>query len=155
MNYKKCYNFQDFRSLAKSKLPSPIFNYIDGAADDEVTYRRNTSSFDDVSLIPAFYVELKMLTFQLLFLGKTWNACVLLTNCCTEIISLWRWRAVAKAADKFGTMFGVSSLGTVSVEEVSKISSSPKMFQFYFHKDRGLNNSMLERAKALNLMFLL
>ena len=57
-------------------------------------------------------------------------------------------RAVAKAADKFGTMFGVSSLGTVSVEEVSKISSSPKMFQFYFHKDRGLNNSMLERAKA-------
>ena len=52
MNYKKCYNFQDFRSLAKSKLPSPIFNYIDGAADDEVTYRRNTSSFDDVSLIP-------------------------------------------------------------------------------------------------------
>lgn len=55
---------------------------------------------------------------------------------------------LAKAADKFGTMFGVSSLGTVSVEEVSKISSSPKMFQFYFHKDRGLNNSMLERAKA-------
>ena len=53
MNYKKCYNFQDFRSLAKSKLPSPIFNYIDGAADDEVTYRRNTSSFDDVSLIPS------------------------------------------------------------------------------------------------------
>ena len=35
MNYKKCYNFQDFRTLAKSKLPSPIFNYIDGAADDE------------------------------------------------------------------------------------------------------------------------
>ena len=53
MNYKKCYNFHDFRSLAKSKLPSPIFNYIDGAADDEVTYRRNTSSFDDVSLIPS------------------------------------------------------------------------------------------------------
>ena len=54
MNYNKCYNFQDFRSLAKSKLPSPIFNYIDGAADDEVTYRRNTSSFDDVSLIPQY-----------------------------------------------------------------------------------------------------
>ena len=53
MSYQKCYNFQDFRSLAKSKLPSPIFNYIDGAADDEVTYRRNTSSFDDVSLIPS------------------------------------------------------------------------------------------------------
>ena len=56
-------------------------------------------------------------------------------------------RAVAKAAEKFGTMFGVSTLGTVSVEEISKISTCPKMFQFYFHKDRGLNKNMLERAK--------
>ena len=57
-------------------------------------------------------------------------------------------RAVGKAAQKFGTMFGVSSLGTVSVEEISSIVSTPKMFQFYFHKDRGLNDSMLERVKA-------
>ena len=49
---------------------------------------------------------------------------------------------------KFGTMFGVSSLGTVSVEEIASIVSTPKMFQFYFHKDRGLNDSMLERVKA-------
>ena len=56
-------------------------------------------------------------------------------------------RAVAKAAEKFGTMFGVSTLGTVSVEEISNISNCPKMFQFYFHKDRGLNKNMLDRAK--------
>ena len=53
MSLKNCHNFSDFRKLAKRKLPSPIFHYIDGAADDEVTYRRNTSSFDDVSLIPS------------------------------------------------------------------------------------------------------
>ena len=47
-------------------------------------------------------------------------------------------------------MFGVSSLGTVSLEELSEISSCPKMFQFYFHKDRGLNDNMLQRAKAAN-----
>ena len=56
-------------------------------------------------------------------------------------------RAVAKAAEKYGTMFGVSSLGTVSVEEISELINTPKMFQFYFHKDRGLNDSMIERAK--------
>ncbi|SVB82485.1 uncharacterized protein METZ01_LOCUS235339, partial [marine metagenome] len=57
-------------------------------------------------------------------------------------------RAVAKAAQKYQTMFGVSSLGTVSVEEIGTMIDTPKMFQFYFHKDRGLNNSMIERAKA-------
>jgi L-lactate dehydrogenase (cytochrome) len=44
MNLKDCHNFSDFRKLAKQKLPSPIFHYIDGAADDETTYARNTSA---------------------------------------------------------------------------------------------------------------
>jgi len=57
-------------------------------------------------------------------------------------------RAVAKAAEKFGTMFGVSSLGTVSVEEIGSKISAPKLFQLYFHKDRGLTGSMIERCIA-------
>ena len=48
MKINDCYNFDDFRKLAKKKLPSPIFHYIDGAADDEITYDRNTNSFNDV-----------------------------------------------------------------------------------------------------------
>ena len=52
MRLNQCHNYQDFRKLAKKKLPSPIFHYIDGAADDEMTYQRNTSAFDDVDLVP-------------------------------------------------------------------------------------------------------
>ena len=52
MQLKDCHNFSDFRKLAKKKLPSPIFHYIDGAADDEITYKRNTTSFNDVDLVP-------------------------------------------------------------------------------------------------------
>ena len=52
MGLKNCYNFDDFRKLAKKKLPSPIFNYIDGGSDDEITLKRNTSSFDDCDLVP-------------------------------------------------------------------------------------------------------
>jgi L-lactate dehydrogenase (cytochrome) len=52
MKLNDCHNFSDFRKLAKQKLPSPIFHYIDGAADDEITYQRNTSAFDDVDLVP-------------------------------------------------------------------------------------------------------
>ena len=53
LRLKDCHNFGDFRKLAKLKLPSPIFHYIDGAADDEITYARNTSAFDDVDLVQA------------------------------------------------------------------------------------------------------
>jgi L-lactate dehydrogenase (cytochrome) len=59
-------------------------------------------------------------------------------------------RAVAKAAEKFGTMFGISSLGTISIEEIGATINTPKLFQLYFHKDRGLTNSMIERCIAAN-----
>src|SRR5210317_1212179 len=52
MNIKDCYNFSDFRKLAKKRLSSPIFHYIDGAADDEATLKRNTDAFNDCDLIP-------------------------------------------------------------------------------------------------------
>ena len=52
MKLADCYNFEDFRKLAKKKLPSPIFHYIDGGADDETTLRRNTESFNDCDLVP-------------------------------------------------------------------------------------------------------
>ena len=52
MRLKDCHGFSDFRELARRRLPSPIFNYIDGAADDETTYERNTKSFEKCDLVP-------------------------------------------------------------------------------------------------------
>jgi L-lactate dehydrogenase (cytochrome) len=52
MLLRNCHNFHDFRRLAKRRLPSPIFNYIDGAADDEVTHQRNTKAFESCDLVP-------------------------------------------------------------------------------------------------------
>jgi len=52
MRLSSCHNFHDFRRLAQRRLPSPIFNYIDGGADDEATLRRNTLAFDTVDLVP-------------------------------------------------------------------------------------------------------
>ena len=149
MNLKDCHNFSDFRKLAKKKLPSPIFHYIDGAADDEVTYARNTESFNSVSLIPNVLRSVKDVDMSTTIFGKKISMPVYCSP--TAVQRLFHYhgeRAVAKAANKLNTMFGVSSLSTVSVDEISSISECPKMFQFYFHKDRGLNDSCLERAKA-------
>ena len=149
MNLNDCHNFKDFRKLAKKRLPSPIFHYIDGAADDEVTYNRNTAAYNDADLIPNVLRGVENVDLSTTIFGKKLD---LPFYCApTALQRLFHYdgeRAVGKAAQKFGTMFGVSSLGTVSVEEISSIVSTPKMFQFYFHKDRGLNDSMLERVKA-------
>ena len=151
MHYTDCYNFQDFRKLAKKKLPSPIFDYIDGGADDEITLKRNTDAYNQVDLIPNVLRGVKNVDMSTTIFGKKIDIPLYCSP--TAVQRLFHYegeRAVARAADKFGTMFGVSSLGTISVEEISKISNCPKMFQFYFHKDRGLNENMLARAKEAN-----
>ncbi|MEM8786938.1 MAG: alpha-hydroxy acid oxidase [Pseudomonadota bacterium] len=151
MGLSDCHNFHDFRSLAKRRLPGPIFHYIDGAADDERTYARNTEAYDDVDLVPNVLAGVESVDMSVEVMGQKLAMPVYCAP--TALQRLFHWegeRAVARAASKFGTMFGVSSLATVSVEEIAAIADTPKMFQFYFHKDRGLNDALLERAKAAN-----
>ena len=148
MRLSDCYNFHDFRKLASRRLPYPIFDYIDGAADDERTYQRNTDAYNEVDLVSNVLRGVENIDLTTTLFGKKLNMPVYCAP--TAVQRLFHHqgeRAVAKAADKYGTMFGVSSLSTVSVEEIAEISSGPKMFQFYFHKDRGLNSNMIERAQ--------
>lgn len=149
MRLARCHNFQDFRALARRRLPGPIFHYIDGAADDEVTYRRNTAAYEACDLVPNVLAGVETVDMSTTIFGKKLAMPVYCAP--TALQRLFHHdgeRAVARAAQKYGTMFGVSSLGTVSVEEIGAMIDTPKMFQFYFHKDRGLNDSMIERAKT-------
>ena len=145
---KNCHNVNDLRLLAKQRLPGPIFHYIDGAADDEVTYRRNTSSFEDCDLVPNVLAGVEDIDMSVSVMGQTLKLPIFCSP--TALQRLFHHdgeRAVAKAAEKFGTMFGVSALGTVTLKEIGDMISTPKLFQFYFHKDRGLNDAMVERAQ--------
>ena len=151
MDLIDCHNFSDFRKLAQKKLPGPIFHYIDGAADDEITYKRNTAAFDDVDLVPNVLRGVENVDMSVSVMGQKLNMPIYCAP--TALQRLFHHegeRAVARAATKFGTMFGVSSLATVTVEDIAELAPGPKLFQFYFHKDRGLNDALLERAKAAN-----
>jgi L-lactate dehydrogenase (cytochrome) len=157
MRLQHCHNFQDFRTLAKQRLPSPIFNYIDGAADDETTYRQNTASFERCDLVPNVLRGIETVDMSVTVLGQKLAMPVYCSP--TALQRLFHHqgeRAVAAAAAKYGTMFGVSSLGTVSLEELRKAHDTPQVYQFYFHKDRGLNRAMMQRAKeaGVNVMML-
>jgi len=148
MRLGNCYNFHDFRLLAKRRLPGPIFDYIDGAADDEVTHRRNAIAFETCDLVPQVLRGVGNVDLSVTVMGQKLSLPVYCSP--TALQRLFHHqgeRAVAAAAAKYGTMFGVSSLGTVSLEELRKAHDTPQVFQLYFHKDRGLNRAMLQRAK--------
>jgi L-lactate dehydrogenase (cytochrome) len=149
MRLSDCHNVEDFRLLAKARLPSPIFNYIDGGADDERTKARNSSAFADCDLVPNVLAGVSEIDMSATVMGKLIAMPLMLSP--TALQRLFHWqgeRAVAATAQAFDTWFGISSLATVSIEEVGETIKSPKLFQLYIHKDKGLNTSMIDRCKA-------
>lgn len=148
MRLRQCYNTAQFRRLARKRLPGPVFHYIDGAADDEITYRRNTQAFEDCDLVPSVLAGVETIDMSTSIMGVKLDLPIFLSP--TALQRLFHHegeRAVARAAEKYGTMFGISSLGTVSIEEIGAAIRTPKMFQLYYHKDKGLTNSMIDRCK--------
>ncbi len=149
LNLNDCHNVEDFRRLANCRLPSPVFDYIDGAADDELTKARNTAAFTDADLVPNVLAGAEDIDLSITLMGRRTAMPLFLSP--TALQRLFHWqgeRAVARAAEKFGTWFGISSLATVSIEEIGALVSTPKLFQLYIHKDAGLNRSMIERCQA-------
>ena len=152
MRLVNCHNFHDFRLLAKQRLPSPIFNYIDGAAEDERTYARNTASFDDCDLVPNVLRGTESVDMQVSIMGQCLDMPIYCSPTALQRVFHHEGEhAVAAAAHKYGTMFGVSSLGTASLQQIRQQYPGPQCYQFYFHKDRGLNRAMLENAKAAGI----
>jgi len=148
MNLKDCCNVEDFRKLAKKKLPSPIFHYIDGGSDDEVTLKRNTDSFNKCDLIPNVLSGTDEVDLSTTVLGQKIDFPLFLAA--TAMHRLYHHegeKATARAAEKMGTMFGISTMSTTSIEEIGKLTKGPKLFQLYIHKDKGLTDNLIERCK--------
>lgn len=149
MRLKDCYNTGDFRELARRRIPSPIFHYIDGAADDEVTYRRNTEAFECCDLVPNVLAGVEHIDMSTTVMGLKLDMPFFLAPIAMQRLFHHEGeRAVGAAAEKFGTLFGVSSLGTVSIEEIGSTIRTPKIFQLYVHKNKELTWGMIDRCKA-------
>ena len=148
MNLKDCHNVEDFRKLAKKKLPSPIFHYIDGGSDDEITLKRNTESFNKCDLIPNVLADVSNVDLSTTVLGQKIDFPLFLAS--TAMHRLYHHHgevATGKAAEKMGTIFGTSTMATTSIEEIGKLIKGPKLFQLYIHKDRSLTDNLIERCK--------
>tara|TARA_B100002019_G_scaffold65939_1_gene56609 strand:- start:1705 stop:2862 length:1158 start_codon:yes stop_codon:yes gene_type:complete len=151
VNINDCYNFDDFRILAKKKLPAPIFHYIDGGSDDEITLKRNTSSFNECDLVPNILTSVGEPDLSTSVFGRKIDMPIFLSP--TAMQSLYTPegdKASARAAEKFGTMYSMSTMASFSIEEVANVSSGPKLFQLYIHKDKSITDDLIDRCKRAN-----
>ena len=151
MRLDNCYRTSDFRKLAKQRLPAPIFHYIDGGADDEITLARNTDAFDSVDLVPNVLAGVDDIDMSVKVLGQTLDRPLFFAP--TAMQRLFHHDgefAIADAAEKYGTLFGVSTIGTRSIEELGARNDAPKLFQIYIHTDPGLTTDLIARCKAAN-----
>ncbi|MGX7952336.1 alpha-hydroxy acid oxidase [Tsuneonella sp. HG249] len=150
-NARDCHNIGDFRTLAHRRLPYPVFHYIDGGGDDEVTRARNTAAFDEVDLVPNVLAGVGTIDTSATIMGRRTNLPLMLSPTALQRLFHWRGeRAVARVAERHNLWFGISSLSSVSIEEIGAEYAGPKMLQYYYHRDRGLNAALVERARAAN-----
>lgn len=145
----RCHNIAELRKRAKSKLPAPMFHYIDGGADDEWTMRRNTEAFDDIQLMPNYLRDIENIDLKTEILGTTLDLPFFLSP--TGMSRLFhhdKELAACKAAKQNGTLYSLSTLSTTSLEDIAACTDGPKMFQIYILKDRELTKEFVQRCKA-------
>ena len=149
MALKNCHNVADLRQAAQRRLPAPMFHYIDGGSDDEGTIARNTSAFDAYQLLPEVLRDVRKIDLSTQIFGQQCALPFFLAPTgMSRLFHHGKELAVARAAEKFGTFYSLSTLGTTSLEDVAQTISTPKMFQIYILKDRGLTLEFVERCKA-------
>lgn len=146
---KNCNNIAELRRRAQSKLPAPMFHYIDGGADDEWTMRRNTSAFEEWELLPSYLRNIESIDLSTQVLGTQLELPFFLAP--TGMSRLFHHHkefGACRAADRYGTLYSLSTLATTSLEDIAAASKGPKMFQIYILKDRELTKEFVQRCKA-------
>jgi L-lactate dehydrogenase (cytochrome) len=142
-------NWRDMRALARLRLPAPIFHYLEGGAEDEVTARRNLSAFSEIGLLPRTLSDTTGLDISTSLLGRRIAMPVICAPTgMTRMFHAGAEPAVARAAARAGTFYALSTMATTSLEDIAALSDGPKMFQIYVFRDRELTNEFVDRCAA-------
>lgn len=143
-------NVEDLRRIARRRLPRGVFDYVDGAAEDEITMERNHTDYHNWEFVPSVLRDVGEIDLSAELLGKPLPfPLVLAPTGFTRIVEPPGELTVAEAAARRGIPYSLSTLGTRSIEEVAEAGAGGRnWFQVYVWKDRGLVRSMIERAAA-------
>ncbi|HEY3656681.1 MAG TPA: alpha-hydroxy acid oxidase [Steroidobacteraceae bacterium] len=144
----RCHNIDDLRVLARCRLPRPVFDFLDGAAESERTARQNTVAFDDTVLVPRFLIDVSSVKTATRVLGQDieWPLVCSPTGG-SRIFHPDGELAVARAAGRARIFYGLSTTATVSLEDIAAVAPGPKLFQLYIFKDRDMTRELIDRCK--------
>lgn len=142
-------NVADLRAIARRRLPRGVFDYVDGAAEDEVTCRRNERDFHNWEFVPTVMRDVSSIDTSARILGREAPIPVILAPTgFTRIVAPPGELSVGRIAAERNIPYALSTLGTRSIEEVAEVATGGRnWFQVYVWKDRGLVRNMIERAR--------
>lgn len=150
MSLNRARNIADLRALARARLPRMVFDYIDGAADDERTLAANEARLRALELTWDALVDVSAIDLSTTILGEAVRLPFFISPTATS--RLFHPRAgelaVAAAAEAAGVVYACSTLATTSMEAIAAAHRGPRWFQMYVWKDRALVRETLVRAKA-------
>jgi L-lactate dehydrogenase (cytochrome)/(S)-mandelate dehydrogenase len=146
---KRGYSVDAMRRLAKAALPTPVFDFADGGAEDERALTRNEAAFDDLALLPRPLDGAPQRDLSITLFNKRLSLPVMIGP--TGLAGLF-WpdgeRAAARAAAAAGTGYCLSHGSVCSLEELAALGTSPRWMQVFVYKDRGFTRELTERAQA-------
>ncbi|ELA09084.1 L-lactate dehydrogenase [Moraxella macacae 0408225] len=139
----------DYREAARRRLPRFLFDYIDGGAYAEYTLKRNVADLSEVALRQRVLKDMSKLDLSTEIFGEKLSMPLALSP--VGLTGMYARRGevqAARAADKKGIPFTLSTVSVCPIEEVVPAINRPMWFQLYVLKDRGFMQNVLERAKA-------
>ncbi|HUS43689.1 MAG TPA: alpha-hydroxy acid oxidase [Ilumatobacteraceae bacterium] len=146
---RRCVSVDDYRRVARRRLPRGVFDYIDGGAEDERTMRGNVDAFGRYEFRPRVLRDVSNLDTSVTILGRPASMPLIIAPTgYTRIAHSQGEFAVARAAQRAGIPYSLSTMGTRSIEDVATVCESDKWFQIYTWRDRPLVEELVARAKA-------
>ncbi len=139
---------EDFIPLAQAKLPKATFDYVTTGSEDEVTLRENVAAFRRIKVLPPLLHGVQEADLSTTVLGQRIDLPVLIA----PVAALRMYHpdgalAVARAAEKAGTIFVPSTSAYNSVEEIAAAAAGPKWFQLYAPRNREVAKGLVRRAE--------
>ncbi len=146
---RAAYSVAAMRGLARRALPRPVFDFADGAAEDERTLRRNEAAFADYDLVPRPLDGAAERDTSVTLFGKTLSMPVMIGP--TGLSGLF-WpqgeQAAARAAASAGTAFCLSHGSVCTLEQLAETEAHPRWMQVFIFTDRGFTEELTRRAEA-------
>jgi L-lactate dehydrogenase (cytochrome) len=146
----RAHTIADLRAIAARRTPRAVFDYTDGAAEQEISLRRARAAFARAEFHPQVLRDVSAADTSTTVLGQRWSLPFgLAPTGFTRMMHHEGERAAARAAQRAGITFALSTMGTTSIEEVAaEAPEARKWFQLYVWRDRDAGKDLLERARA-------